>query len=122
MFDPKVMGARLKSLRLLNGCKQDEIAHDLELTQSSVSSQEKGNSVPSVQALYWYAQRYNTSADYILGLIDDPNPIKKDSPADAEEWAVATDSSRIADLLKDPKSLERFVRSVVDQALLEKKE
>lgn len=79
-FDMKVMGARLKTLRQIYEIKQDEVARGLGLKQSAVSSHEAGTSSPNAAAIVWYAERYNVSADYLLGLTDDPRPSKKAVP------------------------------------------
>lgn len=79
-LDANLMGARLKALRLIHDCKQDEVARGLGLKQGAVSAHEMGVSVPSARQLYWYAERYNVSVDYILGLTDDPRPTKRADP------------------------------------------
>lgn len=119
MFDAKLTGQRLKELRLANGCKQDEVARGLKLTQSSVSGQELGTSTPPAAALYWYAQRYNVSVDYILGLIDDPVPLDKEkaAPQDAGRQGQPVTVDMVPELLKDSQEFQRFVADLVRQEL-----
>lgn len=119
MFDAKLTGQRLKELRLVNGCKQDEVACGLKLTQSSVSAQELGTSTPPAAALYWYAQRYNVSVDYILGLIDDPAPLDKEraAPQEAGRPDVPVTVEMVPELLKSSQEFQRFVADLVRQEL-----
>lgn len=79
-LDQKLTGSRLKALRLQKEIKQDEVARALGLKQGAISSHEMGNSMPNAASLVWYAERYDVSTDYILGLTDDPRPSKKAAP------------------------------------------
>lgn len=118
MFDARATGQRLKALRVANNCKQDEVARGLGLTQSSVSGQELGTSTPPAAALYWYAQRYNVSVDYILGLIDDPVPLDKEKAALHEAGrpgGVTVDM--VPEILKGSREFQRFVADLVRQEL-----
>lgn len=121
MFDAKLTGQRLKELRIANGCKQDEVARGLKLTQSSVSGQELGTSTPPAAALYWYAQRYNVSVDYILGLIDSPVPLQKEeaAPLDAgrPDAKSFTTVEMVPELLKGSQEFRSFVADLVRREL-----
>lgn len=121
MFDSKLTGQRLKALRALNDVKQEEVAIGLNITQSSVSAQELGSSTPPAAALYWYAQRYNVSVDYILGLIDEPAPLDKERavPLDAgrPDAKSFTTVGMVPELLKDSQEFRSFVADLVRREL-----
>lgn len=119
MFNAKQVGRRLKELRVANGCKQDEVALGLKLAQSSVSAHELGTSTPPASALYWYAERYNVSVDYILGLIDDPVPLDKEKAAalrEAEQLSGIT-ADMVPEILKGSQEFQKFVADLVRQEL-----
>lgn len=116
-IDQKLVGSRLKSLRIAHEIKQLEIAHALGLKQSAVSGHECGVSLPNAASLYWYAQRYNVSSDYILGLTDDPAPTKKAAPGEAERPKDgSTFTQSITGLSEDSESDER-IRQLISEEL-----
>lgn len=121
MFDAKLTGQRLRALRDKQGCKQEEIAIDMGGSQSIVSSQERGTTAPTAHALYWYAQRYNVSVDYILGLIDEPAPLDKEraAPLDAgrPDAKSFTTVGMVPELLRDSQEFRSFVADLVRREL-----
>ena len=67
---------RIRALRKDNDKQQIEIAAVLQTSQSYYSKYENGvRPLPAIH-IYTLAKYYNVSADYILGLIDDPKPLK----------------------------------------------
>ena len=67
---------RLKDLRQDRDLTQAEVAKLLFITQQQYSLYEKGYSDIPTSALITLSELYNTSADYLLGLTDNPNPQK----------------------------------------------
>lgn len=67
-----MIGERLKELRKKKKIKQDILAELLGLTKFTISGYEHNNCEPSDQNLVKMAKYFNISADYLLGLIDDP--------------------------------------------------
>lgn len=61
---------RLKELRVENGLSQDELGHNVGLTQRKISKLETMQLVPSPQIIVNIAKYFNVSADYLLGLED----------------------------------------------------
>ena len=66
------LGARLKELRLQSNRKQEEIQKIFTLSAGSYSLYENDKRRPSYETLIKFAQFYNVSTDYLLGLIDTP--------------------------------------------------
>ena len=66
----------LKIYRKLNNITQKELAKELNITQSSISEYEKGHKIISTPILFSICKKYNISADYLLGKIDNPKHIK----------------------------------------------
>lgn len=81
-------GERLKELRLNLRLTQDDIADAVGTTRKTVFSWEKG-AIPNGEFLAKLAKALNTSADFLLGLTDDPRPLHEMhrdlSPA---EWEI----------------------------------
>lgn len=67
---------RIKALREDNDKTQTEIAKVLQTEQSYYAKYEKGIHPMRADQIKAIALYYNISADYILGIIDEPKPIK----------------------------------------------
>jgi len=65
---------RLKRLREEFEYSQADVAQAINLTQRSYSYYETGQRMMPPQVLISLACLYRTSADYLLGLTDDPRP------------------------------------------------
>ncbi|MGN0817345.1 MAG: helix-turn-helix transcriptional regulator [Candidatus Coproplasma sp.] len=61
---------RIKEIRMENKLNQTEFGKILSVSQDTVSLWEKGKSFPTVEAVITISEKFNVSADYILGLKD----------------------------------------------------
>ena len=69
-----MIGERLAELRKLNGEKQQVLAKALSVSVSTIRSWEHDKSSPDHPTLVAICKRYQTSADFLLGLSDyDPS-------------------------------------------------
>lgn len=66
---------RLRDLREDHDLSQQQIADELGIQQTVYSRYERGAQTIPLQHLVTLAKYYNVSADYILGLTDNPNRI-----------------------------------------------
>lgn len=78
------IGKRLKELREKAKLSQADLAKELNVTQSSIAQYEIGRNCPNEDILVWYADRFNSSLDYIFGRTNantvlDPNDFKEGS-------------------------------------------
>jgi transcriptional regulator with XRE-family HTH domain len=62
------MSERIKHLRNKSGKTQLELAKELNITRSAISSWEMGFSAPSTALIVELANTFSVSADYILGV------------------------------------------------------
>ncbi len=67
---------RIRDLREDHDLSQAQIAQIIQTTQQQYSKIETGRSDISGEKLKRLAEYYNVSVDYILGLIDQPRPLK----------------------------------------------
>ncbi|MBQ7934765.1 MAG: helix-turn-helix transcriptional regulator [Clostridia bacterium] len=69
---------RLKNLRedIEPKMNQTELGQVLGMTQRRVSFLETGTTEPNLDDIRAYCRYFDISADYILGLTDDPKPLK----------------------------------------------
>lgn len=74
MFDKELFGSRLRKLRKAAGMKQPELASLLDITPTQVSDMERGHTTTSMARLYQLCEYFHVSADYLLGLTDNPEP------------------------------------------------
>lgn len=67
---------RIKEIREDRDIKQKEIAEILQTDQSYYSKYERGLHPMTAEQIIILCRYYNLSADYLLGLIDEPRQIK----------------------------------------------
>lgn len=72
MFDKKLMGQRLSEIRKSKGITRREVMELLNVTRTQVSDIENGKSGTTLDRLYQLCEFYQVSADYLLGITDDP--------------------------------------------------
>ncbi len=68
----KIIGARLREMRVANRYSQQQIAEMCESTQATIGRYEQGLVDVSLDKLFWYAETFQVSLDYIFGRTDDP--------------------------------------------------
>lgn len=73
-----IFGKRLKQIRTARGLSQKTIAENAGITAAQVSRYEAGLQSPTEDAIRRIAQFLEVSADYLLGLTDDPAPKGKE--------------------------------------------
>lgn len=62
---------KLKLLREEEGLTQSELAQGLKVSQSTVAQWEAGTRMPTAQAVVAIARYFDTSADFVLGIVDE---------------------------------------------------
>lgn len=72
MFDLEQFGTRLLSLREKNHLSQQAVAAVLGVTRTQISDMENGKSGTNLDRFYQLCDYYKVSADYLLGITDDP--------------------------------------------------
>ncbi len=75
MFHKDLYGLRLKKLRKQADEKQAELATLLGVKPNQIVEMENGRKTTTFERLTIICQHYNVSADYLLGLIDEPRPL-----------------------------------------------
>lgn len=77
MFSKELFGLRVKETRMKADVNQTEFGLIIGTRKSHVSEIEKGSACTTVEGLAALCEHYNVSADYLLGLTDDPKPFKR---------------------------------------------
>ena len=75
MFHKDLYGLRLKKLRNQAGEKQADLAKLLGVKPNQIVEMENGRKTTTFEKLTIICQHYNISADYLLGLTDEPRPL-----------------------------------------------
>lgn len=75
MLSREIFAIRVKKLRKARGEQQKELAEAIGATQATISDIENGRKTTSFDRLAAICQHYNVSADYLLGLIDEPRTL-----------------------------------------------
>lgn len=72
MFSKKLFGQRIREMRKLNKETQQTLADVLDMLQNNVSEMESGKKTTTAEKIAKICRYYHVSADYLLGLSDDP--------------------------------------------------
>ena len=75
-INKKLAGIRLKEFRKDNKLTQVKLAEILNTVHTVITNYENGKNLISTPFLYDICKKYNNSADYLLGKIDDPKYFK----------------------------------------------
>ena len=82
------LGEGLKRFREKYGLSQAQVAKDVGLQSPQYRRYEYDKASPSVEFLYKMAKKYKVSADYLLGLSDEPQPAKYDAEEVKKAFAI----------------------------------
>lgn len=77
MFNQILFGRRLRELRENCGEKQPVLAELLDVSVPQISDIENGKKGTTLQKFALICEHYNVSADYLLGLTDEPKPYRR---------------------------------------------
>ncbi|WKY44191.1 helix-turn-helix transcriptional regulator [Eubacteriaceae bacterium ES2] len=69
-------GTRLKQLREYKNITQQDLANLMGLSRPTIAGYEASGKQPDQEKIVWLAKYFEVSADYLLGLTDDPTPIR----------------------------------------------
>ncbi|KGK84830.1 helix-turn-helix transcriptional regulator [Clostridium sp. HMP27] len=69
---------RFKSLRLEKDLTQSQLSEELNIPRTTISSWELGRREPDLKTIVILASFFKVSVDYLIGLIDNKNPIHTD--------------------------------------------
>jgi len=72
MQNLELFAQRVRELRKQRNLSQKELGEALGLTQKAISTIESGNRVTTIEKLILLAKFLDVSADYLLGLKDEP--------------------------------------------------
>ena len=84
MLHKDIFCMRVKKLRKSRNEQQKDLAEAIGTTQAAISDIENGRRATSFDKLAAICMHYNVSADYLLGLIDDPKPLKMEKTEQKE--------------------------------------
>lgn len=74
MFSKKLFGQRISELRKNSGETQDALGKLIGVKKGQISGIERGNATTTAERIALICEHYKVSADYLLGLTDDPAP------------------------------------------------
>jgi transcriptional regulator with XRE-family HTH domain len=80
---------RMREVRVARGLTQEELAARIGINLRQISRYEAGESDPTGDALARLAKEMQVSADYLLGLTDDPNEHLGDELSPMERKLIA---------------------------------
>ena len=67
-----IFGERLRDLRQKAGLQQNELGEKIGLSSNGVGMMERGHRGTTIEKLVLLAEYFHVSADYLLGITDDP--------------------------------------------------
>ena len=77
MFERVVFSRRLKALIQQNDMTYARLAQILDVSTAQVSDMANGKAGTSMERLYLLCRTFQVSADYLLGLTDEPRPLER---------------------------------------------
>lgn len=80
MQEFKVIGEKLRELRIEKEESLEGVASKTDLSKSLLSRYERGLVDPGLKALSNLVRYYNVSLDWLFGFTEDRTPIKRDNP------------------------------------------
>ena len=75
-IDIKKISNRLKEFRKDNNLTQEKLAKLLNVVKGTIGNYESARALIATPFLYTICKKYNISADYILGKVDEPKYLK----------------------------------------------
>lgn len=75
MYHKDIFCMRVKLLRKQHHEQQKDLAEAIGMTQTAISDIENGRKTTTFEKLVLICQHYQVSADYLLGLIDEPRAL-----------------------------------------------
>lgn len=72
MFSKELFAQRLKQVRMKANERQIDLAEILGVSGSQIVEMENGRKATTFEKLYKICTHYNISADYLIGLTDEP--------------------------------------------------
>ena len=75
-IDIKKISNRLKEFRKDNNLTQEKLAKLLNVVKGTIGNYESSRALIATPFLYTICKKYNISADYILGKVDEPKYLK----------------------------------------------
>lgn len=95
-------GDRLKTIREARGLTQDELSERVGFGQSQMTKYENGKSEPSPEVIARLAVELEVTADWLLGLVDDPGKHLEEKDVSPVEWKLLAAFRRgdLRDLMK----------------------
>ena len=76
----EILGERIKLSREIKGYSKKELSNILEIHWTHLDKIEQGKRLPSLSLLHKIIETLEVSADYLLGLTDNPTPCTKELP------------------------------------------
>ena len=75
MYHKDIFCMRVKLLRKQHNEQQKDLAEAIGMTQTAISDIENGRKTTTFEKLALICRHYQVSADYLLGLIDEPRAL-----------------------------------------------
>ena len=80
MYHNELFGLRLRKVRNQAKETQKQLADLLCVSSNQIGEMENGRRATTLAKLALLCEHYNITADYLLGLIDEPRPLRNAGP------------------------------------------
>ena len=82
MYHNELFGLRLRKMRSKNRETQKELAELLGVKPNQIGEMENGRGATTLAKLALICEHYNITADYLLGLTDEPKALRTEKNED----------------------------------------
>lgn len=108
-----MIGERIKAARKAKKLTQEQLAAKVKTTKGTISNYENGYSSPSNEMIVLLADVLEVSTDYLLGRIDNPEPLHDKKDKDEKEFHAFINDPELQVWYKElPKSDEEELRKL----------
>ncbi len=83
-------GDRVKSIREFHGITQEQLAEQIGVAVLQINRYENNKTEPNGETVGKIALALQVSADYLLGLTDDPVPAHGTGKLSVREWVIVS--------------------------------
>lgn len=118
---------RLKESRKRLALTQSQVAESLGIERTRYAKWESGKARPGYESIIQLCALFGTSADYLLGIIDDPTPFPEITPEEMAELEARADREAVPmtedELLsKIPADMQAAMRTLIHVELIKAEE
>jgi transcriptional regulator with XRE-family HTH domain len=119
--DEMYFADRIRIVRQQKGLSQLHMAKKLKISRQAYNNYEKGRREPDIGTLAQISDYFDVSSDYLLGLIDAPNPLRLKNDSNNELLSAIRSVFDNAAISISDEDLINYIVGLINTAVLSRK-